>query len=128
MPPAQRPSTGLKASSSQQAFSWLSILLFGLIFLYGLMGLFRVTDFNVWGSLGLTLPATICGVLGQANRLRSLTASLLGSHLAVTMHNPDNAAPNSRDQRSCSARKSIVRNGERNRQTDEGESHAQKSP
>jgi len=126
MPP-ERPSTGLK-DRRQQTFSWLSISLFSLIFVYGLLGLFRVADFNVWGSLGLTLPATICGILGHADRLRSLTASIFGNHLSVSMNNSNGGARGGGNQSRRRARKTVTRNGESGGQTNKGESHAQKSP
>ena len=91
----------------------LSKLLFGLIFIYGLAGLFRIVDFNLSNSIGLTIPATICGVLAHATRLRNLTASLPGgSKLSVTMNDTNNGASNGRNQRRNNARKTLARDGE----------------
>lgn len=108
-------------------FSWMSLLLFGLIFVYGILGLFRIADFNVWGSLGLTIPATICGVLGHADRLSSLKASLFGSHLSVTMNEPDKSTASSGDESGRGLRNPLPRNGEDDRQKCEGKGQAQKN-
>jgi hypothetical protein len=92
-------------------FSWVSILLFVLIFCYGLLGLFRMAEFDLLRVLGLTFPASVCGVLGQASRIRSLTASLLGGRLSVEMGDANEGTGDSGNQRRNGSRKHLTRNG-----------------
>ena len=113
---------------SQLLFSWLAILLFGLVFAYGLIGLIRAAGFDVWVSVGLTIPATICGFLGHVDRLRSLTGSIFGSHISVTMQPTNKGARGSRDERGRNTGKSLTRDKESDRQADEAKSHAQEGP
>jgi hypothetical protein len=117
-------------NSQKQPFNWLSFALFGLILPYGLMGLIRLVDFNLLTSLSLTVPATICGILSRFDRLKSLSVSFFRGvvHISLTMQEPNKGARGSRNQRSHSTRNALSRNGKSDRQTEQRESNAQKSP